>query len=402
MDMKNWLLNHLEIKGDSGGDDDLIETLSIDKFTIKIHQSPQSLLDKISFIENNFTLTYPMIHLNDTWYYEVQVRIRVAETLIAKLSQLKPLAMGTEISNIHKFKFQRRLQALNAMLKKAEPINQKLPNVCHYRVINCTKTSILACFHDVLAEIIHGTPILLVTDLYSTIPIVFLREMFIECGGPASVFKHLIDFRISNQGQIGTYLLTDTADIHSALDNLFDVYIVSNLSCIKVFAQESLRPKIEAIVEQKLKNQFVNDSLFAENESFSIGSKACLNLDAIRVDQNNQGIEFHYYRYVDESINMINRLKGSSYRTSFVSIWSTEDIGIGYKIARQIQTTQRKSINCCSINLQKSLQSWSLELIPSESYHRFAEAANFDLKTTLNKRYLSSLFIFILINFICL
>ncbi|OTF80249.1 hypothetical protein BLA29_004713 [Euroglyphus maynei] len=254
MDLEKWLSNHLEIKDDSGGDSDHHETLSIDKFSIKIYQSAPALLDKISSIENDFTLLYPMALQNNTWYDDGQVRISVAEKMMAKLSQLKPMAISTEISNL---KFQRRLQALNLILTKTELQNQKLPKLCHYHVINCTKVSILSCFHDVLVEIINGTPFLLLTNLYSTIPIVMLREMFIECGGPASVFGHLIDFRTSNiRQQIGTYMLTETADIHSALDNLFDVYIVSNVSCIKVFVQESLKPKIKTIIEQKLKNQY--------------------------------------------------------------------------------------------------------------------------------------------------
>ncbi|XP_027199406.2 uncharacterized protein LOC113793556 [Dermatophagoides pteronyssinus] len=379
LDLDKWLSNHLNIKDDSGGDADHFETLSIDKYSVKIHQSSRTLLDKISFIENDFTLIYPIVVCNDTWRDDSQVRIRVAETLMAKLSQLKPMAKVAEISSIDNLKFQQRLQALNVILKKAEIQNQKLPKVCHYRVINCTKISILACFYDVLVEIIHGTPFILRTDLYSTIPVALLREMFIESGGPASVFGHLIDFKITNQGQIGTYILTETADIHSALDNLFDVYIVSNLSCIKVFAQESLRSTIETIIRQKLKNQYVNNSLFAENEPFSINSKAFLNFDAICVDYHDQGIGFHYYRFADESINMINRFKGSS----FVSIWSSEDIGIGHKIARQIQTTRNVSINCCPLNLQKLLQSWSLELLPHESYHRYAQATK--SKVMLNK-----------------
>lgn len=332
------------------------------------NQFSKECLKNISFCGENWLL-YPLDPKYKTeinsWRNDYQLRIEFCHRLLQALSQKQTSANF------------RIVELLKKLEKNANKI--RLPSTIHYYYVwKCKNNFQLSnCLIEILPYIVFGLPIAIISNNNNhTADIVNLIEnLFVKFGAPRFIINYFIDANLSSEHRIAVYLLTETADVESTLDNISDTYSWSNISCFKILLQESFKKKIKTLLEQADARHF--EKIFSKNSDLFLN-----------FNEDKSGITWHYYRDWSEAISTINTLIGPK-RPHLVSIW-TDETGLAIKMARAIKNVENISINCSNTgpNLNSIDLQWPLQLMVYGNYSAFINNRNLKLQTP-NNRYVN-------------
>lgn len=327
-------------------------------------------LKTISFCGENW-LIYPLdvkykAEIN-SWRNNYPVRIEFCQRLLQTLSRKQTLA---------------NFQIIELLKKLEKNINKiYLSSTINYYHTWKYKNNVQlsTCLLQILPYVVSGLPVAIITNNTTTAEILnLIQNLFVKFGAPRSIIDYFIDVDLSSEHRVAVYLLTETADVESTLDNISDTYLCSNISCLKILLQESFKGKIKTLLEREDPRHF--EKIFRKNFN-SISN----------FTENKSGITWHYYRDWSESISMINTLIGPK-RPHLVSIW-TDETGLAIKMARAIKNVRNISINCCNTgpNLNSIDLQWPLQLMVYGNYSAFINNTNLKIQAP-NNRYVNLLF----------
>lgn len=370
--------------------DDLID--SLDSFRsiryenkngnqIDIFQSSSDSLNKIIRIDSS-SFIYPIDSIDldaiKQWHSNPERRFEICKEVFRTLKNLKsPWMQRSEIVNDPSLNYHLHLEFLERIwnnlerkfLEDDDGFDQSSfdPQIIYYHVVFMRKFSILTIFKQLLIRLfLRGEPITIVSNGLNSISIEFLKQILLNEGVPRSVLKLMVNFEpIFGQKSSIIFLLTDTADVHSAILKACEMMRLNEIDCCRVFAQESHRNKIEEIITRYRRTFMLNDldnldeifGLDIESTTIAINRKEdrdrdnrieTKNTSTKTIVSNQFGLKLNYFRSIDESISFISDLidRQDEQNPRFLSIW-IEETGEGIKIANQfVRKLRMISINC--------------------------------------------------------
>ena len=365
---------------------------------VRIFQSDPNLIKQVIIVDNEAIFPInQLVDIVDSWQKNEQLRKDVCQKLVTYLeSELsKPkqwiLTNGHKIRELNKVKATLRVAALKNLLftndnqSPVEPLmvvgNHFLPGAKYSLVVNNTYPSLLALCTRIVPYLLSGIALTIHSDAQCSIYAAYLIDLLHQFGLPSSgvIINQLINFELTNEGQIATFLLLDSADVVSAVDNAFASQIVHGVPCVKIFAQDSLRSTIHQTIGHKLRVESPENDLYFEDELFLFdqsnnnnnNNQAKVNLDAVNIETNKSGLDVYYFRTIGEVIKMVNHLHGPL-RQRLVSIWS-EKTGLGLKVAQGVNSCKQVLVNSPTTTVWcDCLFGWHFELIATSPLSQLA------------------------------
>lgn len=363
---------------------------------ITVFPSSDSLLDNIVVVDD-----VPLFPIGDVqqeasldeWMQNHQIRQDVCQNVIKHISNVilhRNVTFDFSNKEDRNVKTQNNMRICQAsQLEKLnyENVERFLPNPKYSLVVYYTANSLLALLNQLVPLLISGLPVTVVSQCDNAISVSYLNYLLHYFGVPTKhILNHLISPKINGNVQVSVSILTESADIDSSIEDALVTYDLSGLYCMKIFVQESLRNKIERVIQHKLSLQFSNNVLFSANELFSakkVDTNSLVNMEAVDFEANQRGISIFYYRTYGEVVKMVNYLNGQT-KLEFVSIWC-ENSALAWKIGESIQSSKQILVNANNRNCRADM-GWMLEMSAFQPMKHFLEQKKLSINKKTNTR----------------
>ncbi|KAI2800098.1 hypothetical protein BLOT_014005 [Blomia tropicalis] len=256
-----------------------------------------------------------------------------------------------------------RLSAMDEIIKKGTEQYQFehfIPVPYYTLHLTVTYPSLFTLFNQLVPYLLAGIPLTVRCNAETAVLVSYISYL-LKCSGiPEGVFNQIIDFEATNTRQTASFVLLESADIDSAINNILECPLIYGLTTVRVFVHESLKKNVQQVLKQKFSCQYDNGKLFQEGETFpGFDYVPKIDYDALDFEGFHSGIGLFYYRSESEVVKMLNHLRG----IRSMSIWS-ENFYIAYKMSQDIRSCKYITINS-GIEAASDVYSfgWQYELV---------------------------------------
>ena len=237
-----------------------------------------------------------------------------------------------------------RVSAMDEIIKKGTEQYQFehfIPEPLFTLHLTVTYPSLFTVFNQLVPYLLAGIPLTVRCNAETAVLVSFISYLLRSFGIPEGVFNQIIDFEATNTRQTVAFVLLESADIDSAINNILECPFIYGLTTVRVFVHESLKKNVQQVLKQKFSCQYDNGKLFQESESFPrFDYVPKIDYDALDFEGFHSGIGLFYYRSESEVVKMLNHLRG----IRSMSIWS-ENFYIAYKMSQDIRSCKYITIN---------------------------------------------------------